>query len=102
MDYPITGQIQLQKKSLSRVKSNDVRLNFAYVSNQDNSALTLVEAGIGITIVTWHYTSPGIVIVMRPLAEAYDKRSTGFERNESEILDEIERFVAFASTIRWV
>ncbi|EAZ97503.1 LysR family transcriptional regulatory protein [Marinobacter sp. ELB17] len=81
------------------IKSNGVRLDVAYVTNQDDRALTLVEEGVGVAIIPDNYDSPGIV--KRPLVEATAKRSIGFEWGEGENREEVDRFVAFACTARW-
>ena len=81
------------------LKSTGTRLNVAYVTNQDDRALSLVEQGVGIAIVPEHYDSPNIV--KRPLTELSAKRSSGFEWGISENQDEVDRFVDFASTARW-
>lgn len=81
------------------MKSTGTRLNVAYVTNQDDRALALVEQGVGVAIVPEHYDSARIV--KRPLTELTALRSIGFEWGESENQEEIDRFVAFASTARW-
>ena len=81
------------------LKSTGTRLNVAYVTNQDDRALSLVEQGVGIAIVPEHYDSPNIV--KRPLTELSAKRSIGFEWGVSENQDEVDRFVDFALTARW-
>ncbi len=81
------------------VDAGNLRLNVAYVTNQDERALKLVEAGVGFSIVPQHYSAPGIV--KRPLQDVPAQRSVGFEWNNSENLDEIEAFLAFAGTARW-
>jgi len=81
------------------MKSAGTRLNVAYVTNQDDRALALVEQGVGVAIVPEHYDSPNIVKL--PLRELTALRSVGFEWGESENQEEIDRFVDFASTERW-
>lgn len=81
------------------MKSAGVRLQVSYVTNQDDRALALVEQGVGVAIVPAHYDSPGIV--KQPIREATALRKVGFEWGESENQEEIDRFVAFASTVRW-
>lgn len=81
------------------LKQHDVRLNMAYITNQDDRALSLVESGVGITIVPEHYSSTNITT--RPLIEDIDKRSIGFKWGKSENLNEISSFVDFANTISW-
>ena len=81
------------------LKSYGIRLNVTYVTNQDDRALALVAAGVGIAIVPEGYSSPGIVTC--PLKEMQDHRAIGFEWGPSESEEEITRFVEFASTARW-
>tara|TARA_R110002096_G_scaffold144754_2_gene301929 strand:+ start:58 stop:960 length:903 start_codon:yes stop_codon:yes gene_type:complete len=81
------------------MKSTGTRLNVSYVTNQDDRALSLVEQGVGIAIVPEHYDSPHIV--KRPLTELSATRSIGFQWGTSENQEEIDRFVDFASTVRW-
>ncbi|WP_372738434.1 LysR family transcriptional regulator [Neptunomonas sp.] len=81
------------------LKSRNVRLNSIYVTDQDDRALALVKAGIGIAIVPEHCRSAGIRTC--PLVESKQKRSIGFMWGQSENKDEITRFVDFASAIRW-
>lgn len=81
------------------IKQHNVRLNMAYVTNQDDRALALVEAEIGVAIVPAHYASSRIVTL--PLAEDRNQRSIGFEWGEGENLNEINQFVNFASTASW-
>ncbi len=80
-------------------KSGDVRMNVTYITSQDDRALSLVEAGIGIAIVPEHYASAGIVT--RPLVEVAVKRSIGFEWGEDDNREEVDQFVAFACNARW-
>lgn len=81
------------------LKSSGVRLNVAYVTNQDDRALSLVEQGVGIAIVPEHYDSPNII--KRSLSELSALRSVGFEWGASDNEQEINQFVDFASTVRW-
>ncbi len=81
------------------MKTAGVRLNVAYITNQDDRALSLVEQGAGIAIVPEHYES--LNIVKRPVTELSATRSIGFEWGESENQHEIDRFITFASTVRW-
>jgi len=81
------------------LKQHNVRLNMAYVTNQDERALALVEADVGVTIVPQHYTSSRITSL--PLAEDPNKRTIGLKWGESENLTEITQFVDFTSTASW-
>lgn len=81
------------------LKTAGVRLNVAYVTDQDDRALSLVEQGVGIAIVPEHYESPNVV--KRPITELSATRSIGFKWGESENQTEIDRFIAFALTVRW-
>lgn len=81
------------------LKSAGTRLNVTYVTNQDDRALSLVEQGVGIAIVPEHYDSPNIV--KRSLKELSVTRSVGFEWGVSDNEQEVNRFVDFASTVRW-
>jgi len=81
------------------LKAQNVRLNVTYVTDQDDRAVQLVKAGIGVAIVPAHYRSPDIVTC--PLVEMKHNRSIGFAWGQSENSDEISRFVDFASTARW-
>tara|TARA_R110001583_G_scaffold81402_3_gene217262 strand:- start:632 stop:1504 length:873 start_codon:yes stop_codon:yes gene_type:complete len=81
------------------IRSSGVQLNVAYVTNQDDRALRLVEEGVGVAIIPEHQKSPGIV--KRPLAEAPATRTIGFEWGEGENKEEVDRFVDFAATARW-
>jgi DNA-binding transcriptional LysR family regulator len=81
------------------LKQHDIRLNMAYVTNQDERALALVEAEVGVTIVPQHYTSSGITTL--PLSEDQSKRIIGLEWGENENLTEITKFVDFTRTASW-
>lgn len=81
------------------IKASGVRLNIAYVTNQDDRALKLVEEGVGVALIPEHYSSPSIV--KRPLSDVAAQRTVGFEWGESDNLDEVDQLVAFASTARW-
>ncbi len=81
------------------LKANDVRLNIAYVTNQDDRALRLVEEGVGVAFIPEHYTSASIV--KRPLLQAPGQRTIGFEWGAGENQSEIDQLVAFACTARW-
>ncbi|WP_293268379.1 LysR family transcriptional regulator [Neptunomonas sp.] len=81
------------------LKQHNVQLNIAYVTNQDDRALALVEAAVGVAIIPAHYASSRITTL--PLTEDQTKRSIGFEWGESENVDEINKFVSFASTASW-
>ncbi|BBB25799.1 LysR family transcriptional regulator [Amphritea japonica] len=81
------------------MKQHNVKLNMAYVTNQDDRALALVEANIGLTIVPAHYASSRIITT--PMAEDRYQRSIGFEWGENENMNEITQFVDFASTASW-
>ncbi|MBQ0757851.1 MAG: LysR family transcriptional regulator substrate-binding protein, partial [Amphritea sp.] len=81
------------------IKQHNVQLNMAYITNQDDRALALVEADIGLTIVPAHYASSRIITI--PLAEDRNQRSIGFEWGENENMNEITQFVDFASTASW-
>lgn len=81
------------------LKTQGIRLNNAYVTNQDDRALALVKAGIGVAIIPECYDSSDIIT--RPLQEMQNRRSIGFEWGEGDNLAEIVKFVEFASTARW-
>ncbi len=81
------------------LQSKRVSLNVAHVTDQDERAPSLIEAGVGVAIVPEHHSSPGIV--KRPLVEAVAQRSIGFEWGDSENREEVDRFVAFARIARW-
>ncbi|HCH69411.1 MAG TPA: LysR family transcriptional regulator [Colwellia sp.] len=81
------------------LKQHNVRLNMAYITNQDERALALVEAEVGVTIVPQHYTSSRITTL--PLAEDQNKRAIGLEWGNSENLTEITQFVDFTRTASW-
>lgn len=81
------------------MRSAGTRLNVAYVTNQDDRALSLVQQGVGIAIVPAHYDAPNVV--KRPLTELSAQRSIGFEWADSDNQEEIDRFIDFASTVRW-
>ena len=81
------------------LKTAGIKLNVAYVTNQDDRALFLVEKGVGVAIVPEHYESPNLV--KRPISDLTATRSIGFEWGENENQAEIEQFIAFASTVRW-
>ncbi|WP_114327221.1 LysR family transcriptional regulator [Candidatus Colwellia aromaticivorans] len=81
------------------LKQHNVRLNVAYITNQDERALALVEAEVGVTIVPQHYTSSRITTL--PLAEDQNKRAIGLEWGKTENLTEITQFVDFTSTASW-
>jgi DNA-binding transcriptional LysR family regulator len=81
------------------IKFSGVHLEVAYVTNQDDRALTLVEEGAGIAIVPEHHIRSGIV--KRPLVDVSAMRSIGFEWGDSENREEIERFISFASVAQW-
>ncbi|MDO6562401.1 LysR family transcriptional regulator [Amphritea sp. 1_MG-2023] len=81
------------------LKDSDVRLTVAYVTNQDDRALRLVEEGVGVAFMPEHYTSPGIV--KRPLLNAAEQRTIGFTWAAGNNQDEVDQLVAFACTARW-
>ena len=81
------------------LKAENIRLNVTYITNQDDRALALVEAGVGIAIVPEHYKFSGIVTC--PLVEMESRRSIGFQWGNSDSLEEITRFVNFAGTAQW-
>ncbi|MDX2367826.1 MAG: LysR family transcriptional regulator [Colwellia sp.] len=81
------------------LKQHNVQLNMAYVTTQDERALALVEAGVGVTIVPQHYTSSKIATL--PLAEDQSKRAIGLEWGKNENLTEITKFVDFTRTASW-
>lgn len=76
-----------------------LRINLTYVTQQDDRALALVAAGVGVAIVPEHFDMPGIV--KRPLTEVSATRCIGFEWGKSDNQDEIDRLMAFAATARW-
>ena len=84
---------------LGILKALDIRLNNAYITNQDDRALTLVKEGIGVAIVPECYASADIVT--RPLQDVPDLRSIGFEWGQGDSLDEVTRFVEFARGAPW-
>ncbi|MGQ7269973.1 LysR family transcriptional regulator [Marinobacter nauticus] len=81
------------------MRTEGIQLNVAYVTDQDDRALSLVEQGVGVAIVPEHYESPNLV--KRPISELTSTRSIGFEWGENENQTEIDQFIAFASTVRW-
>lgn len=81
------------------LNQHNVRLNMTYITNQDERALALVEAEVGVTIVPQHYTSSRITTL--PLAEDQNKRAIGLEWGNSENLTEITQFVDFTRTASW-
>lgn len=83
----------------SILKEHDVRLNLTYVTNQDDRALALVSAEVGIAIVPAHYEAHNTVKI--PLAEDQIKRTVGFEWGTGDSTEEVKQFVDFAATAPW-
>lgn len=81
------------------LKSRNLRLNSIYLTSQDDRALALVRAGIGVAIIPEHYATSDIATL--PLRDSQEQRSIGFEWGQSENDVEISKFVEFASTARW-
>ncbi|MEY8199995.1 MAG: LysR family transcriptional regulator [Colwellia sp.] len=81
------------------LKQHNVRLNMAYLTNQDERALALVEAEVGVTVIPQHFTSSRIATL--PLAEDQSIRVIGLEWGKSENLTEITQFIDFTSTASW-
>ncbi|WP_246123357.1 LysR family transcriptional regulator [Marinobacter maritimus] len=98
---PFVSRSHCEYRQMLKVlmKTAGVRLNVAYITDQDDRALSLVEQGAGIAIVPEHYES--LNIVKRPITELSATRSIGFEWGESENQAEIDRFIAFASSVKW-
>ncbi|MBM97368.1 MAG: LysR family transcriptional regulator [Oceanospirillaceae bacterium] len=99
------------------LKQHNMRLNLVYVTTQDERALALVKAGVGVAILPQHYACHQIV--MRPLTEDDATRVVGFqwqppqarvagvdpddnaELNHSR-LEEMHRLMDFAATVPWL
>jgi len=98
---PFIGRSHCEHRKVMEglLKQHNIRLNMAYITNQDDRALALVEADVGIAIVPEHYATSRITTL--PLVEDLSQRSIGFEWGESENLNEITQFVDFASTASW-
>lgn len=82
------------------LKQHDVKLDLTYITNQDDRALALVEAEVGIAIVPEHYSSSRLV--QRPLAEGAFHRTIGFRwvMNGAN-QEEVEAFTKFAKAAPW-
>jgi len=81
------------------LKQHGVRLNLAYVTNQDDRALALVKEGVGISILPHHYVPHPLVAV--PLQEDSSQRVVGFQWQPGERQQEVDRLVEFATTLPW-
>ena len=81
------------------IKKEDVSLSIAYVTNQDDRALALVAAGVGIAIVPEHHRFTGVVL--SPLRDSTKLRNVGLEWGDESNTEEANAFVEFAKTARW-
>lgn len=81
------------------LKEKGLRLHVVYKTNQDDRAIALVEAGVGIAIIPQHYLSPSISKIS--LAEMQTERQIGFEWSGDSNLVEIMKFVDFSKTVPW-
>jgi len=81
------------------LKSREIRLNIAYVTNQDDRAMALVRSGIGVAIVPECYQAPDIMTCA--IQEVSAQRVIGFEWGEGENRDQVSPFIEFAATARW-
>ncbi len=81
------------------LKDKGVRLNVVYKTNQDDRAISLVEAGVGIAFIPQHYSSS--VISKIGLTEVQTQRQIGFEWSNNSNLAEILKFVDFSKTVPW-
>jgi DNA-binding transcriptional LysR family regulator len=81
------------------LKGKGVRLHVVYKTNQDDRAISLVEAGVGIAIIPRHYCCSSISTL--GLVEMQTERKIGFEWSSDSNLDEIRKFVDFAKTVPW-
>ncbi|MBL4899404.1 MAG: LysR family transcriptional regulator [Colwellia sp.] len=95
------GRIHCEHKEVfeSLLKQHDVKLNMAYITNQDERAIALVEADVGVAIIPEHYTSARITTL--PLTEDQSKRVIGLEWGKNENINEVTKFVDFCSTASW-
>lgn len=101
VDEPFIARSHCEHRQLVQgiLKEHKITLNLAYITNQDDRAITLVASGVGVSIVPRHYDAAGVV--KRPLVEDKMLRSVGFEWGDGENQAEIERFVEFAATANW-
>jgi len=81
------------------LKEKGLRLNVVYKTNQDDRAIALVEAGVGIAIIPQHYSSSAITKI--GLTEIQSQRKIGFSWTDNSNLDEIMKFVDFSKTVPW-
>lgn len=100
-EEPFIARVHCEHRQVfeNLLKLHKVQLNMAYVTNQDERALALVEEEVGITVVPQHYTSDRVITL--PLAEDQSKRAVGLEWGESENLVEVNQFVDFTRTASW-
>jgi len=82
------------------LKKQEIRLNVAYITNQDDRAISLVESNVGVALVPEHYSSVKMVKV--PLEGQPISRTVGFEWGENGSMEEVQRFVGYAKTVPWV
>lgn len=81
------------------LKEQNVRLNVSYMTDQDERALALVKAGVGISIIPKHYET--VDIATSTLLDGEHSRAIGFEWGHSDNSEQIVRFIEFARTVRW-
>ena len=81
------------------LRQHKMRLNLVYVTTQDERALALIKAGVGVGILPQHYACHQIVL--RPLLEDNVARRIGFQWQAGEHEDEIQPLMDFAATVPW-
>ena len=83
------------------LRQYNMRLNLVYVTTQDERALALIKAGVGVGILPQHYACPQIVL--RPLVEDDATRTVGFQwQQPNEREEEMQRLMDFAATVPWM
>lgn len=81
------------------LKEKGIRLNVVYKTNQDDRAVSLVEAGVGVAIIPQHYPSSKISRI--GMIELQSPRKIGFLWSNNSNMDEINKFISFSKTIPW-
>lgn len=81
------------------LKEKGVRLKVAYRTDQDDRALALVRAGLGVAIVPDHYAAPGVAKLR--FSEQTFSRTVGLCWKREPQRRCVERFVEFCRTDNW-
>jgi DNA-binding transcriptional LysR family regulator len=87
------------RKTTEYFESQGIRPNVVYRTDQDERAVAMVKAGLGVALMPSSYRDPHLAQV--PISDFPSSRRIGLKWHAEPVNDLLESFVAFASNHPW-